>query len=379
MSETVYFDHAATSPLLPEVRQVMLEALDAGYGNASALHTPGHRAQVAIEDARSAVAQLINASPEEIIFTSGGSESNNTVTETFRGKNIAVSSIEHASLLESARQRAQHLDILPVDSAGFVADQPNLTSVDLLSVMLANNELGSIEPIAMLAKFAHQIGAKVHSDATQALGKIPIDVQKLGVDYLTLSAHKIGGPIGIGALYVKKTAPFKPLIIGGHQENRRRAGTSNTLAIIGFGAAAKFVREHHLPKLYAEKIAPLRDELKRRILTEIPNSSANSPDHDCLPNILNVSFGAAEGESIQLYLDAAGIAVSTGSACAAGDIKPSHVLMATHHDAEIAHSSIRFSLGPTTTEADIVQVMNVLPKIIERLQSISTIKLNHPQ
>ena len=209
----------------------------------------------------------------------------------------------------------------------------------------------------------------------QALGKIHIDVKQLGVDYLTLSAHKIGGPLGVGALYVKHGAPLTPLIIGGHQENNRRAGTSNTLGIIGFGAAAKHAWDNWTCKLYAAQVQPLRDQLRARILQEIPHSYCNSPTENCLPNILNMSFAAAEGESIQLYLDLAGIMVSTGSACAAGDTKPSHVLMATKHDAEVAHSSIRFSLGLETTQTDIDRVMQVLPGIIKQLQSISTVKL----
>ena len=371
----VYLDFAATTPLLPVARSAMVAAMDAGFGNASALHTPGHAAAVALEDARAAVANLINARPTEIIFTSGGSESNNTVTETFRDQAIAVSSIEHSSLLESARHRARRCDELAVDPQGFVQPAADWSPYQLVSVMLANNELGSIQPIADLAQAVHAAGGRFHTDATQALGKIPVDVQALGVDYLTISAHKIGGPIGIGALYVRTGAPFQPLILGGHQEHRRRAGTSNVVLASGFAAAARYVTEHRLPQHYARQIRPLRDQLRARILAEVPYSSINSPATHCLPHLLNASFQAAEGESIQLYLDAAGIAVSTGSACAAGDIQPSHVLMAARHDAEVAHSSIRFSLGPDTTPAEIDRVMSVLPGIVRRLQSISTIKI----
>ncbi len=373
----IYLDHAATSPLLPEVKSAMLQAMDFS-GNASALHTAGHLAHNAIEEARLEIAKLINAEPDEIIFTSGGSEANNTVVNIFAGQNITTSSIEHPSVLESVAARAHAHQLLPIDRYGFVKDDFTLSpGTAFVSVMLANNEIGTIQDLKSIAKIAHQQGALIHSDATQALGKIPLDVKKLGVDYLTISAHKIGGPIGIGALYVKKGSSFKPLIMGGHQERGRRAGTYPTVNIVGFGAAAQHARQSL--KLYTSRVKPLRDRLSRRILQEIPYSSSNTPlefADRILPNLLNVSFAAAEGESIQLYLDAEkGIVVSTGSACASGDGRPSHVLMALKNDAEVAHSSIRFSLSPGTTAADIDAVMSVLPGIVRRLQQISTVKI----
>lgn len=371
----IYLDDAATTPLLPSVREYMKQLLDLDLGNPAALHTSGQSAHHLLEEARIHVARLINAEPEEIIFTSGGSESNNTVINTFAGQPIAVSSIEHPSVLNSARAHASRLEIIPVDHWGRVVAKDLPDSVKLASVMMANNELGTLEPIQELAKLSHQRNIRFHTDATQALGKIHIDVKALDIDYLTASAHKIGGPLGVGIIYIKKGRNLTPLIYGGHQENKLRAGTSNVLAIAGFGAAAKYVWDNWACKVYAEKVKPLRDLLRTSILAEIPHSSANTPEQGCLPNILNMSFQAAEGESTQLYLDAAGIAVSTGSACAAGDIQPSHVLMATRHDAEVAHSSIRFSLGLNTTESDITEVMEVLPGIIQRLQSISTIKV----
>ncbi len=377
MIQQTYLDYAATSPMLPEVKQAMLVAMEAGYGNASALHGAGNAAKQAIEEARQAVARLINAEPDEIIFTSGGSEANNTVAEIFRGKKVAVSAIEHPSVLESMRVRAKECKVIPVDQAGRVNPANVPTDVDLVSVMLASNELGTIEPIAEIVERCKKHNTLMHTDATQAVGKIKVDVKALGVDYLTLSAHKIGGPIGIGVLYVKNGAPYCPLIMGGHQEQKRRAGTSNVLGIMGLGAAATWCWDNWSCKIFAEKVRPLRDELRERILREIPYSSCNSPEEGCLPNILNVSFRAAEGESIQLYLDVEGIMVSTGSACAAGDIRPSHVLMATTGDAEIAHSSIRISLGLDTTQKDIDRVMEVLPGVIKKLQDMSTIKLNN--
>ena len=402
----VYLDYSATSPLLPEARAAMLAAMDL-IGNPSSLHTPGHLAKNSIEEAREWIAKLIGADPSEIIFTSGGSESNNTVTNIFAGKDVAVSAIEHPSLLESARARC-NTTIIPVDKQGKVVDEdavftsgvpvvrpvvtgelPTLRSrrrekppeantapsPSLVSIMLANNEIGTINVIKNLAKKAHAAGALFHTDATQALGKIPIDVKDLDVDYMTISSHKIGGPVGIGALYVKKGSPFKPFIIGGHQENSRRAGTYQTVNIAGFGAAAKYTLEQNLPKIYQEKVRPLRDELAKRILKEVPYSSINTPLDNALPHLLNCSFEAAEGESIQLYLDAEGeIITSTGSACASGDGNPSHVIMATKNDAEIAHSSVRFSLGTDTTASDLEQVMKYLPPIVKRLQGISTLK-----
>lgn len=374
MSENIYLDYAATSPLLPDVKKAMLEALEADFGNPSALHTPGHRAAEAIEGARAEVARLIHAEPEEIIFASGGSEANNTVAHIFADQKVATSNIEHPSVLEALRARTGKLALIPVDRRGFVRAEQIPTDVALVSVMLANNELGSIEPIAEIAKRYRTNGQRLHSDATQALGKIKIDVHELGVDYLTISAHKIGGPVGVGALYVRKNAPFRPLIFGGHQEHKRRAGTANILAIVGFGAAARWCWENWSCRQWS-KVAKLRNQLAERILEEVPYSSLNSPLENCLPNILNVSFQAAEGEAIQLYLDVEGIAVSTGSACAAGDTKPSHVLMATSGDAEVAHSSIRFSLGLDTTTDDIDHLMRVLPKIVKRLQCMSTIEI----
>ena len=373
--KTLYLDHSATGLLLPEVKQAMIDAMDF-YGNPSSLHTPGHLAHNLIEEARQTIATLINARPGEIIFTSGGSESNNMVTNTFAGQKVLVSAIEHPSLLDSARTRCD-ADIISVNDRGEV--NTPLHFEDLCSVMLANNELGTLEPVKDLARLAHNNNSFFHTDATQALGKIPINVRDLDIDYMTLSAHKIGGPVGIGALFVKNLdqkdhPPIKPFIIGGHQEHGLRAGTYQTVNIAGFGAAAKYALDNNTPELYQENIKPLRDYLATEIFDKIPHSSLNTPLDNSLPNVLNASFAAAEGESIQLYLDAEDIIVSTGSACASGDGKPSHVLMATKNDAEVAHSSIRFSLGLDTTEDDINSIIPHLLRIVNSLQNISTIR-----
>lgn len=370
----VYLDYSATSPLLPEAKSAMLDAVSLN-GNASALHTPGHLAMNVVEEAREEIAKLINAKPEEILFTSGGTESNNTVTNIFAGQNVAVSAIEHPSLLESAKLRCKST-IIPVDKDGRIKTlEDSCSNVSLVSIMLANNEIGTINDIKKLAERAHKSGALFHTDATQALSKIKIDVKNLDVDYMTISAHKIGGPVGIGALYIKNGAPFKPLIIGGHQERGKRAGTYQVVNIAGFGAAAKYANDCKTWEIFESKIHPLKNLLAKRILEEIPYSSVNGSLQSSLPNILNCSFEAAEGESIQLYLDAEGdIIVSTGSACASGDGKPSHVIMATRNDAEIAHSSVRFSFGLDSTEEDVNHVMKYLPGIVKRLQGISTLR-----
>lgn len=371
-----YLDYAATSPLLPEAIEAMREAEKRFFANASALHTPGHLAMNEIERCRELLAELVGAAPEEIIFTSGASESNNAVMHTFEGYEIEVSPLEHHSILESAR--IYRGDKLP----------------KLYSYMLANNETGELLVMpeidrssydgAPLFEMKNDWGkplvtdrrrAYLHSDLTQVLGKIQIDVKSLGLDYATFSAHKIGGPVGVGALYIKNGVPFKPLIIGGNQEGKRRGGTYNTVGISGFRAALEAVNRDKAWEKYDTKVRALRDDLAGQILSKIPGSSLNTDlaPGASLPNILNVSFRAAEGESIQLYLDAEEIVVSTGSACAAGDTKPSHVLMAKTGDAEVAHSSIRFSFGLQSTSQDVRKVMAVLPGVVDRLQKISTI------
>ena len=387
----IYLDSAATSPLLPCVKDAMLEILDqqtrAELANASSLYSSGVKAKNLIEEAREKVARLLDAKPREILFTSGGSESNNTVIKTFENKNLAVSAIEHPSILRPAETYAKTLIKIPVDKKGIIdlnflknllENPENSTKKpNLISVMLANNELGVLEPITEvrnLLKRGNKM-TKIHTDATQAFGKIPVSPKTLGVDYLTFSAHKIGGPLGVGVLYIKSGVPLKPLILGGEQESSRRAGTYNLAGIVGLGVACDYLYEHQTWNLYEEKIRPLRDSLAKNLLEKIPTAKLNTDLKNSLPNLLNLSFPAAEGESIQLYLDLAGIQVSTGSACASGSLEPSHVLMAIHHDPESAHNSIRFSLSLETTEADIKAVVETLPPIVEKLQHISTIKI----
>ena len=354
----------------------MHKAEEKFFANASALHTPGHLAMNEIEKTRGLLARLIGAEPEEIIFTSGSSEANNTVVRTFEGCQIETSPLEHHSIIEAARvHKGRKLPklysyMLANNETGEILELPEIdrSGYDNSPLFEAKNDWG--KPLVTERRKSY-----LHSDLTQVLGKIPVNVKDLGLDYATFSAHKIGGPIGVGALYVRKGVPFRPLIIGGNQENKRRGGTYNTVGVVGFGTALNLLGDKTWVR-YDKEVRKLRDLLAKRILAEVPGSSLNTDiSRDVsLPNILNVSFRAAEGESIQLYLDAEGIVVSTGSACAAGDTKPSHVLMAKTGDAEVAHSSIRFSFGLENKIEDVVRVMEVLPGIVDRLQQISTIQ-----
>lgn len=381
----VYMDYNATTPLRPEVREIMIKALDV-YGNASSMHELGRVARAEIEDARSHIAALIEArNPSRVFFTSGGSESNNTVFNTMfligrnqKRRKIITTSIEHPCVLNSAahlRDEGFPVVFLPVDRDGRVdmdAYRSELgQDVLLVSVMAANNEIGTIEDIKTIARLAKEQGALVHTDATQAAGKIPVSVEDWGVDYLTLSCHKIYGPKGIGALYVRERAPIEPLIRGGHQEDGIRAGTYNNLGIMGFGEAARLARAELAE--YGRNVGRLRAMLRSLILERVPNVRINGHPTEVLPNTLNVSFPGAEGESILLSLDLEGIEVSTGSACASGSLDPSHVLMAIGLGPELAHGSIRFSLGKYTTEDDVRYVADKLPPIIARLRRMSTV------
>ena len=386
----VYVDYNATTPLKDEVKAAMIADFDI-YGNASSMHASGRHARARVEEARAAVGRLLGAPPADIYFTSGGSESNNTVFETMRhiasesdgsplkeGRNeIITTSIEHPCVLNSgeyAKKLGFKVNFLPVDGYGKVkmdAYKAALSEKTLfVSVMLANNEIGTIEDIKEITRLAKEVGAYVHTDAVQAVGKIPVNAVDLGVDYITVSAHKIYGPKGIGALYVKKGAPLFPLIHGGHQEEGFRAGTYNNIGILGFGKAAELaVRD--LAE-YQKRTSALRVKLRDGLLANIPNIRINGHPVDVLPNTLNVSFPGAEGEAILLSMDMAGIESSTGSACASGSLEPSHVLMATGVEAELAHGSIRFSLGWGTSAEDVDYIIETMPPIIERLRAMST-------
>ncbi|MDR2101398.1 MAG: cysteine desulfurase [Treponema sp.] len=387
----VYVDYNATTPLKEEVKAAMIEDFDI-YGNASSMHAAGRLAHARVEEARQAVGELLGAPAADIIFTSGGSESNNTVFQTMRrlgsgpdGKvlpsgrtEIITTAIEHPCVLNSAsflQTLGFKVTFLPVDEYGKILPGALKAALGektlLVSVMMANNEIGTIQDIRELAALARAAGAWFHTDAVQAVGKIPVKVHELGVDYLTMSAHKIYGPKGIGALYVRKGAPLFPLIHGGHQEDGFRAGTYNNIGILGFGKAA--VLAHRDLEKYGREIRPLRRRLRDGLLERVPNIKVNGHPEDVLPNTLNVSFPGAEGESILLSMDIMGIEASTGSACASGSLEPSHVLMAIGVGPELAHGSIRFSLGWGIGPEDVDYILDTVPPIIARLRAMSTL------
>ncbi len=385
----VYLDHNATTPLHPEVAQTLSEAM-ACFGNPSSMHRYGREARGLIETARERVADFIGALPEEIIFVGSGSEANNTVLSSLacraaicscdrdHKRHIVTTAIEHPCILETSRcltERGCQVTYVGVDEYGKINLDELRDSIreytGVVSVMMANNEIGTIQDIASIARIAHEKGALLHTDAVQAFGKIPINVQELGVDFLTMSAHKIYGPKGVGALYTRRGTPFCPLIHGGHQERGRRAGTENTLGITGLGKSVEMRTREMADE--SVRIAALKKALKTGLEQRVPDIWFNGHPTDCLAGTLNVSFAGAEGESILLYLDLEGIAVSTGSACASGSLDPSHVLLATGMPVERAHGSIRMSLGRDNTMEDVEYVLEKLPGIMNKIREMSTV------
>ncbi|MEC9486490.1 MAG: aminotransferase class V-fold PLP-dependent enzyme [Prosthecochloris sp.] len=384
----IYLDNNATTPLHPEVKNEMVEAMEM-FGNPSSMHAYGREARANVEHARRIVASFIGAHEDELVFVGSGSEANNTVLSLFAcasnlcipgfkaRQTIVTTRIEHPCVLETSQclaHRGTTVRLLDVDRYGRV-DMDQLKEfltddVGLVSVMTANNEIGTVQDIAAISRMAHEAGALMHTDAVQAFGKLPLHVDDLGVDFLTMSAHKIYGPKGIGALYVRKGTPYCPFIRGGHQEKGRRAGTENTLGIMGLAKAVEMRAAEMEDE--AVRLAGMKEVLRKGIEERIDDALFNGhPEHN-MPNTLNVSFPGAEGEAILLYLDLEGIAVSTGSACASGSLDPSHVLLATGSDAERAHGSIRISMGRETTMEDIEYVLDVLPGVISKIRSMST-------
>ncbi len=384
----VYLDHNATTPLHPEVAKTMRETMGC-FGNPSSMHAFGREARRLIEEARAQVASFLGTLPEEIVFVGSGSEGNNTVLSILGCKSthcacdcghkthIVTTAIEHPCILETSRCLASHgtqITYLGVDREGKISLDELRDSITphtgVVSVMMANNEIGTIQDIREISRIVHEKGALFHTDAVQAFGKIPINVQALGIDFLTVSAHKIYGPKGVGALYVRRGVQFCPLIHGGHQERGRRAGTENTLGIVGLGKAVE-MRSLEMDD-EKKRLEGLKNALKTGIAERIPDVWFNGHPTDCLAGTLNVSFDGAEGESILLYLDLEGIAVSTGSACASGSLDPSHVLMAAGVPVERAHGSIRMSLGRENTMEDVDYVLDKLPGIINKIREMST-------
>ena len=379
----IYMDNAATTSVRKEVLDVMIPYFTEHYGNPSSIHSVGRDAKRAVENARKQVAAAIGAQPQEVYFTAGGSESDNWAIRSAaemlesKGKHIITSSIEHHAVLHTCeyleKKRGYRVTYLPVDEFGRVnpADVKNAIAQDtvLITIMMANNEIGTIQPIGEIAKIAKEAGVLFHTDAVQAIGAIPVDVNALGVDLLSLSAHKFHGPKGVGALYIRKGVRMSNLIYGGAQERNLRAGTENLASIVGLGKAIE-IAVADLPE-YAARMTALRDELIDGILASIPEVRLNGHRTERLPGNVNVSVRYIEGESLLMRLDLVGIEGSSGSACTSGSLDPSHVLLAIGLPHEIAHGSLRLTLGINNTQDDVLHVLKELPGIVEVLRAMS--------
>jgi len=377
----VYVDNNATTRVAPEVKEAMLPFFDELYGNPSSMHHFGGRVEKYLTQAREQVAEFLGAEPEEIVFTSGGTESDNaaiygTLASYPEKRHIVTTKVEHNAVLHYCRylkKNGYRITELSVDRLGRLnLDELQKSLTDetaIVSIMYANNETGVIFPIAEIGEIVKSRGIVFHTDAVQAVGKIPIDLSKLPVDFLSLSGHKLHAPKGVGVLYIRKGTRFSPLIIGGHQERGRRAGTENVPYIIGLGKACE------LAQLFMEeeqtRIRHLRDQLENELLKRIPKSQVNGDRDNRLPNTLNISFESVEGESILLLLSKEGIAASSGSACTSGSLEPSHVLRAMGVPFNVIHGSVRFSLSRYNTEEDIAYIIEKLPPIISRLRELS--------
>jgi len=378
----VYLDYAATTPCDPEVLKAMEPYFFELSGNASSLHSFGQDAKKGIEDAREDLASFLGAKPEEIVFTSGGTESDNTAVEGVaramekKGSHIITTAIEHHAVSEPCKfleKRGFKVTTVGVDKFGLV-DPADITKAItdktiLISVMHANNEIGTIQPVAEIGKIAHEKGVYFHTDAVQTVGHIPVDVDELNVDLLSLSAHKFYGPKGVGALYIRKGTRVERFLHGGDQEKGRRASTYNTTGIVGLGKAVELCRQN-LEK-EAKFQSALRDRMIKEIPEKIPDVLLNGHPTKRLPNNVNFSIKYIEGESILLNLDMMGIACSTGSACTSSSLEPSHVLLAIGLTHEVAHGSLRISMGRWTAQNDIDYFMESLPKIVSKLRAMS--------
>jgi cysteine desulfurase len=375
----VYLDSNATTPVLPEVLDAMLPFYREQFGNASSIHQYGQHARAAVERARESVGRLLRCRAAEVVFTSGGTEADNLALFGLArpADHIITSSIEHHAVLNACHkleQRGCHVTYLPVGALGLVDPEDIKSAVrentKLISIMFANNETGVIQPIAEIARIAAQADVYFHTDAVQALTKVPLDVGAVGCDLLSFSGHKMHAPQGIGALYVRRGTLLEPLFFGGNHERQRRAGTENLPGIVALGAAAQIaVRDFESGA--TAKIGALRDRLENGILSAIPDCGVNGAGAPRVPNTSNLWFDYIEGEPAVIALDLKGIAVSTGAACSSGAIEPSHVLTAMGVSGERARASLRFSIGKHNTEDDVNYVLEVLPGVIARLREIS--------
>jgi cysteine desulfurase len=378
----VYLDHNATTPLLPEVLEVMLRYYQRDFGNPSSVHRYGRQARVAIDDARDCVAHLLGAPPSSIVFCSGGTEANNTILKGIaaalkeRGRHVVTSQIEHPAVLDTCAYLAQQgyeITYVPVDTHGIVdpeAVRDALTDETILvSIMHANNETGTVQPIAEIARLVHERGILMHTDAVQTFGKLPFNVDELGVDFLSFSGHKLYAPKGIGGWYTHPQAPLSPLLHGGHQERGWRSGTENVAAIAALGKACDIAQGDMLQEW--ERQRQLQQSLEHGLRERIPDLRIQGEGVARLPNTTNVAFANAEGEALLMSLDLQGVAISTGSACSSGSLEPSHVLRAMHVPASYLHGALRLSLGRSTTPDDIAYVLEILPGIVENARAQS--------
>ncbi|KQC05103.1 MAG: cysteine desulfurase NifS [Methanoculleus sp. SDB] len=384
-SRLIYMDHSATTPTHPDVVAAMLPYFTERFGNPSSLYRLAGTSRKALQEARGRVARALGASPSEVFFTAGGTESDNWAIKGVafanrqRGRHIITSAIEHHAVLHTCQYLETQgftVTYLPVDRYGTVdPDTVRAAITDetvLISVMTANNEVGTFQPVEEIGRIAAEAGVYFHTDAVQAIGYVPIDVEKMHIDLLSLSAHKFSGPKGIGALYIGEGVNIDTFIHGGAQESARRAGTENLPAIVGLGAAIERATSDITG--HSRKIADMRDRLLAGILAGIPDAQVNGHPVQRLPSNINVSFPGIDGEALLMLLDAGGICCSTGSACSSGSDLPSHVLMACGVDPALARSSIRLSLGDLTTDGDIDSVLAVLPGAVRRLRALSPVK-----
>jgi len=378
--KTVYFDHAATTPVDPLVLEAMLPYFSEHCGNPSELHRLGREARAAVDVARAQVAVVLGAGEKEIVFTAGGTESDNLALfgslARYQPGHLIVSAIEHPAVMEAARalnRLGWAVDFVPVDGDGIVDldayEQAFRDDTRLVSVMFANNVVGSVQPVATLARIAHERGALFHTDAVQAVGSVPVDVAELGVDMLSLSGHKLYGPKGIGALYVKRGTRLQPIVHGGGHERRLRSGTENVPGIVGLGVAMTIAAEQ-LPEV-RPRLERLRDKLAAGVIERIPEVTYLGHPTERLPGNVSFSVRYVEGESMLLQLDSRGFMVSSGSACASGSLEPSHVVLALGLGAEEAHGSMRISLGRENTEGEADAFLEVFPPIVDKLRQMS--------
>jgi cysteine desulfurase len=379
----VYFDYNATTPLAPEVVETVVRISRDAFGNASSVHHFGQQAKAVVDEARSAVAALVNGDPSEVVFTAGGTEADNfairgvaEASEATRRKHLIASAIEHEAVLNTLRalaRRGWRTTLLAVDDTGIVSPERLREAITgetaLVSVMHANNEIGTVQPIRELAAIAHEHGALMHTDAVQSAGKIAVDVRALGVDLLSLSAHKFNGPKGAGALWIKRGTRIHPILTGGKHERNRRAGTENVPAIAGLGTAAQLAAGKLADQ--QDRIGRLRDRLEEGILRSVPGTVVNGARTPRVPNTTNISFDRVEAESLLIALDLEGVAVSTGSACSSGSLEPSHVLRAMGLPAHRTQNSLRLSLGMFSTEPEVDRVVAILPGLVEKLRSLT--------